>query len=99
MNHLLEFHHASLIVSDTGRALAFYQGVLGMTVDDSRPDLGYPGAWLWVGNQQIHLLEVANPDPVAGRPAHGGLDRHLAFQLPDLDRLIAALNQAGIGYT
>jgi len=50
-------HHASLIVADTKRTLAFYCGVLGLDQDHSRPDLGYPGAWLQVGDGQIHLLE------------------------------------------
>ncbi len=73
-----DIHHASLIVSDTGRALDFYRGVLGLEVVEERPDLGYPGAWLKVGEYQIHLLELPNPDPVQGRPKHGGRDRHLA---------------------
>ncbi|MCW8943894.1 MAG: VOC family protein [Sedimenticola sp.] len=93
------FHHGSLVVADTETALAFYQGILGMALDDSRPDLGYPGAWLNVGEQQIHLLEVPNPDPLEGRPAHGGLDRHLAFYLEDLSLLTEALDKAGVGYT
>jgi glyoxylase I family protein len=93
------FHHGSLVVADTVTAVAFYRDVLGLVIDSSRPDLGYPGAWLNVGEQQIHLLEVPNPDPVEGRPAHGGLDRHLAFYLDDLDQLIAALDRAGVGYT
>ncbi len=93
------FHHGSLVVADTATAVAFYRDVLGLVIDSSRPDLGYPGAWLNVGEQQIHLLEVPNPDPVEGRPAHGGLDRHLAFYLDDLDQLIAALDRAGVGYT
>ena len=69
----------------------FYTGILELGVDHSRPDLGYPGAWLIVGNKQIHLLELRNPDPVAGRPAHGGRDRHLALQVTDLDRVIEKL--------
>ena len=93
------FHHGSLVVADTATALAFYQGVLGMIVDTSRPELGYPGAWLNVGKQQIHLLEVPNPDPLEGRPDHGGLDRHLAFYLEDLNPLTTALDKAGVDYT
>jgi glyoxylase I family protein len=93
------FHHGSLVVADTATAVAFYRDVLGMVIDASRPDLGYPGAWLNVGDQQIHLLEVPNPDPVEGRPVHGGLDRHLAFYLDDLDALVAVLDRAGVSYT
>lgn len=94
-----EFHHASLIVADTDRALDFYCGLLGLERDDSRPDLGYPGAWLNLGRQQIHLLELPNPDPLQGRPAHGGRDRHLAFRVRSLDSLVAVLEKAGIDYS
>jgi glyoxylase I family protein len=58
----LEIAHASVLVADTGRALSFYCDVLGMRIVPERPDLGYPGAWLTVGLQQIHLLELPNPD-------------------------------------
>jgi len=92
-------HHVSLIVADTRRALGFYRDLLGLTVDPARPDLGYPGAWLQVGAQQIHLLELPNPDPLDGRPAHGGRDRHVALAVRDLDRLAAALTAANIPFT
>lgn len=88
--------HASLIVASTDRALEFYCGILGLEIDSARPDLGYPGAWLNVGNGQIHLLELPNPDPIDNRPAHGGRDRHLALVVSDLDALIARLEAAGV---
>ena len=92
-------HHASFIVEDTERALAFYCGVLGLEQDDKRPDLGFPGAWLWVGSGQIHLMELPNPDPVENRPEHGGRDRHLAMTVTNLDQIKTDLEQAGIAYT
>lgn len=92
-------HHASYIVADTQHALAFYCGVLGLDQDHNRPDLGYPGAWLQVGEGQIHLLELPNPDSVEGRPEHGGRDRHLAMSVTDLDQIKIALDQANIDYT
>jgi glyoxylase I family protein len=94
----LHFHHVSLLVADTGRALAFYCDVLGLA-PVPRPELGFPGAWLGVGAHQIHLLELPNPDPVAGRPDHGGRDRHLALALDDLPALVTRLEAAGIPYT
>ena len=91
--------HASLIVADTKTALDFYQGILGLETDPARPDLGYPGAWLNIGGQQIHLLELPNPDPVTGRPQHGGRDRHIALAMTDLDALAQVLEQHGVDYT
>ena len=68
----IELHHVSLLVADTARAVDFYTGVLGLEIDPDRPELDFPGAWLRVGERQIHLLELSSPDPVNGRPAHGG---------------------------
>ncbi len=99
MSQIMGIHHASLLVADTARALAFYRDLLGLAVIVERPDLGFPGAWLRVGAQQIHLLELPNPDPVTGRPDHGGRDRHLALHVQDLDGLAGRLEQAGIPYS
>ena len=91
--------HSSLIVADTAKALEFYSGILGLLCDESRPDLGYPGVWLQLGNAQIHLLEVPNPDSMVNRPVHGGRDYHVALQVSDLDELIKRLNAASIEYS
>jgi glyoxylase I family protein len=91
--------HAGVLVEDVHRALAFYQDVLGLVIDASRPDLGYPGAWLRVGRQQIHLLQLPNPDATEGRAAHGGRDRHLALAVNDIENLRQALDLAGVPYT
>ena len=96
---IMRIHHASAIVADTARSLTFYRDLLGLRVDEARPDLGYPGAWLWVGDQQIHLLELPNPDPTEDRPSHGGRDRHLALLIDDLDALARQLDAADIAYT
>ncbi|WP_347987029.1 VOC family protein [Methylomonas sp. AM2-LC] len=96
--HNFTLHHASLIVADTEKSLRLYQDVLGMQRIE-RPELGFPGAWLQIGAQQIHLLELANPDPISGRPAHGGRDRHVAMHVDSIDALRADLDEAGIAYT
>lgn len=94
-----DLHHVSLVVADTARSLGFYCELLGLALDPARPDLGYPGAWLEVGPRQIHLLELPNPDPVAGRPAHGGRDRHVALLVEDLAVLADRLTAAGVSCT
>jgi glyoxylase I family protein len=88
-----------MIVADTETALRFYRDVLGMSVNTSRPDLGFPGAWLDIGEQQIHLLELDNPDPVAGRPDHGGRDRHVAIGVTDVRHVQEALERANHPFT
>ncbi|HEY8095823.1 MAG TPA: VOC family protein [Methylobacter sp.] len=97
-NFNFTLHHASLVVADTVASLKFYCDVLGMQQTD-RPDLGFPGAWLQLGAQQIHLLELANPDPTTGRPEHGGRDRHIALSVPDLAPVREVLDNNAIAYT
>lgn len=96
--HNFTLHHASLIVSDTELSLLFYRDILGMQQTE-RPDLGFPGAWLQIGQQQVHLLELNNPDPTTGRPIHGGRDRHVAMHVDSITSLRDDLDQAGVVYT
>jgi len=98
LKNSLILHHASLVVSDTETSVKFYSGVLGLEQIE-RPDLGFPGAWFKLGEQQIHLLELTNVDPTTGRPEHGGRDRHVALSTSDLDSVRVALEAAGITYT
>jgi len=91
--------HATVLVSDIQRSLAFYRDLLGMTVRADRPDLGYPGVWLDVGDVQIHLMELPNPDPISGRPTHGGQDRHIALAVNDIETCRRRLEGAGVTVT
>jgi len=99
MTEFLRLHHASVVVAELATALRFYVDVLGLQLDESRPDMGFPGAWLKVGEQQIHLLELPTCDPVAGRPEHSGRDRHTAFLVADLAALEQDLEKNGISFT
>ncbi|WP_456373200.1 VOC family protein [Thiolapillus sp.] len=98
MNRPKAIHHVSMIVADRQRSRDFYEGILGLEVSE-RPDLGFPGLWLQIGGQQIHLLELPNPDPVVGRPEHGGRDRHLAMSIGDVEALAARLEREGIAFS
>lgn len=91
--------HSSVIVASTQASLDFYHGILEMEIDQSRPDLGYPGAWLNVGKQQIHLIELPNPDPIDNRPEHGGRDRHVALETQQFDTLVNKLNANNIKFS
>lgn len=97
---VIAIHHASLLVSDIQRSLAFYCDVLGLEIDGNRPEMSFPGAWLHINaEQQIHLLELPNPDPLMGRPAHGGRDRHVALYVSELKAITNRLATAGVDYT
>jgi glyoxylase I family protein len=97
-SNIVSLNHASFIVTNTEVSLGFYRDILGLQQVD-RPDLGFPGAWLQLGTQQIHLLELENPDPTTGRPTHGGRDRHIALNALALAPVQEALTKAGIVYT
>lgn len=96
---ITEFLHTSVLVSNLAEARKFYEGVLELKPSPNRPEMAFDGVWYEIGAQQIHLLALPNPDPVRGRPEHGGRDRHIALGVDDLDQLKRALEQAGIPYT
>lgn len=97
---IFALHHAGLLVSDLARARTFYESVLGLAPFPSRPDLPYPGTWYELGGgQQLHLMQLPNPDAASVRPEHGGRDRHIALATRNLDALKARLEKAGVAYT
>ena len=98
MSNFIGIHHSTVIVSDTARSLDFYCNLLGMETT-ARADLPFPGAWLKVGEQQIHLMELVNPDPVDKRPEHGGRDRHTALMVRDLNVIQQALEKSNVAFT
>ncbi len=96
---VLAIHHVSLLVADTHRAASFYHDILGLEICKDRPDLGFAGAWLMIGEQQIHLLELPSPDPAENRPEHGGRDRHLAMSVDDLSAIEQKLKMNNIAFS
>lgn len=99
MSVIFAIDHCSVLVRDLERALDFYRNVLELPINSARPDIGFPGAWLHVGNQSIHLLELPNPDPVEERPAHAGRDRHVALLVRELAAVQTRLERHGVPYT
>lgn len=97
MSRVLSLHHVSILVGDTGRALGFYRDVLGLPVDSGRPPLGFGGAWLQIGAQQLHLIELAGQHPAEAPAGHGGRDRHFALRVSGLEAIAARLEAGGIG--
>lgn len=99
MFELTAILHASLVVSDLARSRAFYEGVLGLAPSPARPAMAFDGVWYDLGATQIHLLVLPNPDPVTGRPEHGGRDRHTAIGARGWEALRARLEAEGIAHT
>jgi len=83
----VSLHHVSIGVSDVDAAVEFY-GWLGMTVIPTRPDFGFPGAWLQCGDRQVHLIGTEIVPP--------GTENHFALQVGDLDAVLAGLHDHGV---
>lgn len=97
LNFLL--HHTSLMISDLEASIKFYTEVIGLTRMD-RPDLGFPGAWFQLGeNQQLHIILLPNMDPTSGRPEHGGRDRHVALTVDDFAAVKKSLDEHNVFYS
>ncbi|KAG0465410.1 hypothetical protein HPP92_019574 [Vanilla planifolia] len=98
---ILSIHHVGILCENLERSLSFYRDLLGLKINEARPHdkLPYRGAWLWVGDEMIHLMELPNPDPLTGRPEHGGRDRHHCFAIQNVSKLKEKFDKAGIKYT
>jgi glyoxylase I family protein len=83
----LGVHHVSINVSDVDQGIAFYTGTLGFALRTDRPDFGFPGAWLDVGGQQVHLIEAAPP---------ANLGQHFAIQVADIEATVTQLREQGV---
>jgi glyoxylase I family protein len=87
------YSHVALDVDDLAEARRFYCDLLGFE-ELSRPELGFPGVWLRVGDLQLHLSEVA------AMPARQGGFPHLALHVPagDFAATTEALRAAGVRF-
>lgn len=87
--------HVNIRTADLERLVEFYEGALGLRRGE-RPPLGFPGAWLYAGEQAvIHLVGVSQtPEP------EGALRlEHFAFSARDLPLLLARLSRLGVAFS
>lgn len=84
---LSRVHHISLNVTDAARDTKFYTEILGFQAIP-RPEMGFKGAWLAMGDQQLHLLEVPGFEAPKGQ--------HFAFDVTDIEAARAHLMAQGV---
>jgi catechol 2,3-dioxygenase-like lactoylglutathione lyase family enzyme len=80
--------HVAINVADVPAGIAFYTEKIGLVQNHTRPDFGFPGAWLDTANgQQIHLIEAEVPKNVG---------QHFALAFDDLPSAVAELRARGL---
>lgn len=86
-------NHFTVLTADLAATRDFYIGVLGLR-EGPRPDLGFPGTWLYVGDDAVLHVIAGRPLP----PDPRGVLDHMAFSAADLPSMTAKLNARGIRY-
>jgi catechol 2,3-dioxygenase-like lactoylglutathione lyase family enzyme len=86
-------NHFTVLTDDVDRTVDFYDQAMGLK-PGARPDLGFPGAWLYAGGSPVlHII--------GGRPKEqlrpGVLD-HMAFSAQGIGETLARLERLGIHY-
>ena len=80
--------HVAINVPDVPGAVAFYTETIGLVQNHTRPDFGFPGAWLdTASGQQVHLIEAEVPKNVG---------QHFALVFDDLDAAVTELRARGL---
>ena len=92
---IVAMNHFTITAEDRAQTLGFYCGLLGL-VEGARPDLGFPGAWLYPagGKQAVLHIYWDRPLPV-GRT---GVIDHMAFSASDLKAVKARFDERGLKY-
>jgi catechol 2,3-dioxygenase-like lactoylglutathione lyase family enzyme len=85
---ITELNHFLLVAKDLEQTKDFYCRVLGMEVDEQRPDFGFPGYWLKTNGETCVHLASQDPNEIRdkfllkkhpkGTTGSGSVD-HIAF--------------------
>lgn len=91
-------HHVARVTRRLEESRAFYRDVLGFQ-EMARPQLGFPGAWLFNYGLQIHLIvnQPAGETEFAG-PNIETRDNHLAFLVDDVEVVESRLTSHGVAF-
>ena len=90
---IVAMNHFTVLTKDLDATRDFYIGLLGLT-EGQRPDLGFPGVWLYAGGQAVLHVIAGRPLP----PDPRGVLDHMAFSAKDLPSIAAKLKSRSIAY-
>ena len=92
---LTAFDHVNLRTARLDEMIAWYGAVLDLH-PGPRPDFGFPGAWLYLGDTAVvHLVGV--PGPVG--PAPNISLEHFAFRAKGISAFKESLEAHGVGFS
>jgi poly(hydroxyalkanoate) depolymerase family esterase len=87
-------NHFTVLTDDVSRTVHFYCNLLGLT-EGARPDLGFPGAWLYAGDAAV-LHVVGGKSREQLKP---GVIDHMAFSATGLSETLALLITFNVEHT
>jgi catechol 2,3-dioxygenase-like lactoylglutathione lyase family enzyme len=87
---IVGMNHFTVLARDLDETRSFYVDLLGLA-EGPRPDLGFPGAWLYAGGCAVLHIVAGRPLPTDPR---GVLD-HVAFTARDLSDTVRRLQARG----
>jgi catechol 2,3-dioxygenase-like lactoylglutathione lyase family enzyme len=88
-------NHFTIAAEDQAATLDFYCGLLGL-VEGWRPDLGFPGAWLYAPGGDAAILHIYWGRPMPTQRT--GVIDHMAFTATDLRAVKARFDERGLKY-
>ncbi|MEO7114269.1 MAG: VOC family protein [Caldimonas sp.] len=91
---IVGMNHFTIVAEDEKKTLDFYVGLLGLAVGH-RPDLGFPGAWLY-GSGPHAVLHMYFDRPVPSQ--RSGVIDHMAFSAMDLRAVKDRFDAARVKY-
>jgi len=92
-NLITKGNHIALTVSDIGRSLWFYTDVLGLQ-QIRRPNFDRHGAWLTMGNIELHLI-LGIPVVPSGKDLIVG---HISLETTDIGEVLRQLKMRGVPF-
>lgn len=86
-------NHFTVLTDDVERTVAFYEAAMGLAAG-ARPDLGFPGAWLYAGgNAVLHVVGGKAKEQLTP-----GVIDHMAFTATGLSATLDRLDALSIRY-
>lgn len=97
---ITRLQHIGVIVSDLDASKRFYGDALGLPEVPRPAAFRFGGAWYGIGDDSIHLILQADTTQTDGPPDPGpgyfhGFSTHYAFEVDDLDGLMARMESHG----